>query len=239
VSNESAFNDTDDIEQIYVLEDFKAIEYSIDTIDNETVHVLFVETQDEVFSSTFYISTEFVNVSGVIVAPTQMKVDFGIHDFNYTQPDTQLALQIEMESEREVEYEDEEETEDEEYGYAENEHEIEINLNNYTGFFSWSEIVKVDDIEHNVTVTPFEEGSPDNIMYLSYPRGTEIIHDPKIGIQGILTGWGIIDPDGDLLPWIQLLNPSQAELLIVSAVSLAIVTSLVLVFRRNKKTIKV
>jgi hypothetical protein len=235
-SGDGIYNDTEDVEQTLVLEDFKPIVYYNETINNTTIHVLFVETEDEVFSATLYISPEFSNISGVIVAPTQMKIDIGIHDFNYTELDTQLALQIKLESEREVDYEDEEDTEDEEYGYAGDEQEIGISFEEHKGFFSWADTVIVDDVEYNVTETPFDTGSSDHIMYLNYPRGTEIIHDPKIGIAGILTGIEITDPDTPLLPWVQLLNPSQAELLIVSAISLAIVTSLVLIFRKKKIT---
>ncbi len=236
LSGDGAYNDTEDVEQVLTLEDFKPIVYSLDTIDNTSVHVLFIETEDGVFTSTLYISSEFVNVSGVIVAPTQMKIDIGIHDFNYTELDTQLALQIELESELEVDYEDEEDTEDEEYGHAENEQEITINLDSYSGFFSWVETVVVDDIEYNVTITPFVTGSEDSIMYINYPRGTEIIHDPKIGIEGILTGIDYTPTSSDLFPWIQLINPTQIELLIVSAVSFAILAGLVLVFRKTKVT---
>ncbi|MCE7742316.1 MAG: hypothetical protein GOP50_07625 [Candidatus Heimdallarchaeota archaeon] len=234
LSGEGAYNDTDDVEQTLTLENFKPIDYSVETIDNTSVHVLFVETEDEVFSSTLYISSEFVNVSGVIVAPTQMKIDIGIHNFNYTELDTQLALQVELDSESEVDYEEDEDTEDEEFGHADDEYEININLDDYSGFFSWAEVVLVDDVEHNVTITPFESGSEDHIMFINYPRGTEIIHDPKIGIEGILTEIDYTNPDTFLIPWVQLLNPTQIELLIVSAISFLILTSLVLVFRKQK-----
>ena len=236
LTGEGAYNETDDVAQTLKLDNFKPIDYSVDTIDNTSVHVLFIETIDEIFTSTLYISSEFVNVSGIIVAPTQMKIDIGIHNFNFNELDTQLALKMEMESEKNVNYNKESETEDEGYGYAEGEYEIGINFEEYKGFFSWVDTVIVDDIAYNVTVTPFESSSEDHIMYFCYPRGTEIIHDPKIGMEGLISG---IEKSEQLTvksPWVDLLNPSKTELLIVSAISLMMVTSLVLIFRKQKHT---
>ena len=234
ISGEGIYNLTDDIAQVVELEDFKPIVYSTQSIENTTVHILEIETIYEIFSATVYVSDEFTNISGIIVAPTEIKIDIGIHNFNYTEPDSQLALKVELDSESEVEYEEDEETEDEENGYADDEHEIEISLNDYSGFFSWSEKVFVDGFEQEVKVTPFEEISEESIMYLNYPRGTEIIHDPKIGVQGILSGIDLPDPTETPFNWVQLINPSQVELLIVTGVSLMIVTSLVLIFRKRK-----
>jgi len=233
-TGEGAFNDSEIVQQTLALEDFKPIDYSTDTIDNTSVYVLGVETVDGIFTSTLYISTEFVNISGVIVAPTQMKIDIGIHNFPFAENDTQLALQVQINSDREIDYEDQEETEDEDYGFAEDEHEIAVKLNDYTGFFSWAETAVIDDVVYNVTESIPEGGSEEQIMYLNYPRGAEIIHDPKIGIEGILIDIDHTIPSTILIPWVHLVNPTQTEFLIVTVISLIIVICLVLIFRQNK-----
>ena len=236
-SGDGIFNESEDIIQTLELDDFKTIEYDIETIDNETVHVLFVETVEENFTSTLYISGEFANISQTIIAPTEVKIDVGIHNFDFEETDTQLALRVELDSEKEVDYEDDEETEDEENGYAEDEHEVEINLDEYSAFFSWKEIVSVDGIEHKVKFTPLIRDSGDNFMYLNYPRGNEIIHDPKIGISGILD---FPDPTQNtgIISRIVLPNLSRNELLIVSAITLISLFCLVMLLQGKKKELK-
>ncbi|MHA2254939.1 MAG: hypothetical protein ACXAAM_02600, partial [Candidatus Heimdallarchaeaceae archaeon] len=212
----------DDKIQVLKLDSFKPIDYTVETIDNETVHVLFVETIDEVLSATLYASGEFADINGVIVAPTQVKIDIGIHNFNYTEDDSQLALKVKLESEREVDYEDDDETEDEDLGHADSEHGIAVLLDEYSGFFSWIETAMVDGVEQEVKVTPLEMNAEENKMYLNYPRGTEIIHDPKVGLSNIL----------------QVENTAflgSNDLLIVSAAAVLALTSLVLIFRKRFK----
>ena len=213
----------DDKIQVLKLDNFKNIDYKVETIDNETVHVLFVETVDEVFSATLYATGEFADINGVVVAPTQVKVDIGIHNFNYTEDDSQLALKVKLESEREVDYEDDEETEDEEIGYADDEHGVAVLLDEYSGFFSWIETAMVDGVEQEVKVTPLEMNSEENKMYLNYPRGTEIIHDPKVGLSNLLQ----IENNTSFV--------GSNDLLIISAAAVLALTSLVLVFRKRFK----
>ena len=213
-------------EEIQTLElaDWKPIDYSVQSIDNTTVHVLFVETSDEVFSATLYATGEFADINGVIVTPTQVKIDVGIHNFNYAENDTQLALKVELESESEVEYEDDEDTEDEENGYVDDdysEHEVEISLDEYTGFFSWIETAMVDGVEVEVKVTPLEMDLEENKMYLNYPRGTEIIHDPKIGVANLLS--------------VNTTFLGNNNMIFVAAASVLTLTGLVLVFRKRFK----
>jgi hypothetical protein len=224
VDADGIYTDADETIQVLELGDFKPINYSVQTINNATVHVLFVETNDEVFSSTLYVTGEFADINGVLVAPTQVKIDVGIHNFNYTELDTQLALKVELESENEVDYEDSEDTEDEEHGYVDdeyNEHEIEISLDEYSGFFSWIETAMVDGVEVEVKVTPLEMDFEENKMYLNYPRGIDIVHDPKIGVANLLT-----------------VNTSflgNNSFLYIAAASVLTLSGLVLIFRKRFK----
>ncbi len=224
---------TDEVVQVYELDEFNPIVYTIETISNNTVHVFAIETNDTVFSATIYIAGEFSLVNDVLVAPTQLKIDIGIHNFNYTELDTVLALKVKLGSELEVDYEDDDVTEDEEDERATDEHEVEISIGDYSGFFSWIETATVDGVVKEVKATPIEIGEEENKLYLNYPRGNEIIHDPKIGIAGILQ----TTPTGFLgiRPWIVLPDLSRNELLIVSAVAFIAITSLVMIFRRKKR----
>ena len=221
-SADSFYNDSiDQVVKILKLDEFKPIVYTTEIISNDTVHIISVETVDEVFSATAYVTTEFTIVNNILVAPTQLKVDFGIHNFNYTEPDSVLALKVKFESEFEVDYEHDDETEDEEYEHADNEQEVEIVAGDYIGFFSWIETAMVDGVEQIVKATPIETSEGENKMYLSYPRGTEIIHDPKVGIANILQ--------------IPTSAVSLNEILIISAVAILTVTGLTVLFRKKSK----
>ena len=126
----------DQVVQVLKLDEFKPINYTTEVISNVTIHIFSIETVDEVFTATAYVTTDFTVVNDILVAPTQLKVDFGIHNFNYTEPDSVLALKVKFESEFDVDYEHDDETEDEEDGRASDEQEVEIAAGDYIGFFS-------------------------------------------------------------------------------------------------------
>jgi hypothetical protein len=221
-SADGFYNDSiDQVVKILKLDEFKPIVYTTEIISNDTVHIFSIETVDEVFTATVYVTTEFTMVNDTLVAPTQLKIDFGIHNFNYTELDSVLALKVKFESEFEVDYEHDDETEDEEYNYADNEQEVEIAAGDFIGFFSWIETAMVDGVEQVVNATPIEFSEGENRMYLSYPRGTEIIHDPKVGISNVLQ--------------LQRSAVGSNEMLIISAVAILTVTGLTVLFRKKSK----
>ncbi|MCK5304277.1 MAG: hypothetical protein KAJ72_03440, partial [Candidatus Heimdallarchaeota archaeon] len=221
-SADGFYNDSVDQEiQVLRLDEFKPIVYTTEIISNDTVHIFSIETVDEVFTATAYATTEFTIVNDVLVAPTQLKVDFGIHNFNYTELDSVLALKVKFESEFEVDYEHDDETEDEEFEHADNEQEVEIAAGDYIGFFSWIETAMVDDVEQVVKATPIETSEGENKMYLSYPRGTEIIHDPKVGIANVIQ--------------IPTSAVGSNEILIISTVAILTATGLTVLFRKKSK----
>ena len=210
----------DETVQILKLDDFKAIEYTVDTSDNETVHILSVETVDGIFSATLYATGDFADINGVLVAPTQVKVDIIISNFNYTEDDSMLALKVKLESESEVEYKEESETEDEIAGRADDESSIDVNLGDYASFFSWIETAMIDGVEHNVLATPLSTGSEETKVYLNYPRGTVIIHDPKLGMA-------------DLLPSTAGLGSNS--MIFIAALAILTIPGLVLLFRKKDR----
>ncbi|MHA1989144.1 MAG: hypothetical protein ACW98D_21180, partial [Promethearchaeota archaeon] len=79
--------------------DFLPIQYS--TIENTTIKEFNATTVDGVFSLFFYVSGEFALIEGSLVAPTEMKIDIGIHNFPYMNDTSRLALYTKLESESE------------------------------------------------------------------------------------------------------------------------------------------
>ncbi|MCE7737837.1 MAG: hypothetical protein KAU62_15640 [Candidatus Heimdallarchaeota archaeon] len=220
----------DSVESIYQINSYKTLVYAVETKNNETVHTFSIETTDGVFSSTMYVSGEFAVVNDLIIAPSQFKFDIEINNFSFTEINSSLALKIELESEFDVEYDEDETTEDEEDGRSSDEQEVEISYGDYTCFFSWLKTATIDGVGQEVLTSPLETDSEKNIIYLNYPKGDEIIHDPKVGIEGLITGWGSL---GSRF-WVELPGLSRNELLIVSAITLFALTGLVLVFRRKR-----
>jgi hypothetical protein len=220
----------DSVASTYLINSYKTLVYNAVTIDNETVYTFNVETSDGVFSSTMFVSGEFVVVDDLLIAPSQFKFDIVITGYTFTELNSSLALMIELESEFDVEYDEDEETEDEEDGRSSDEQEIEVGYGDFTGYFSWLKIAKIDGVEQEVLASPIVTSSEDSIMYLNYPQGSEIIHDPKVGLQGLITGWSSL---GSRF-WVELPSLSRNELLVVSAITLFALTGLVLIFRRKR-----
>ena len=82
-------------------------------------------------------------------------------------------------------YEEREETEDEKEGYTSEEKEVYIHNEEYTGIFSWKETALIDGVEMPVfTKRVVVGGEHEHLekLYICYPRGNHIYHDPKIGI---------------------------------------------------------
>jgi hypothetical protein len=191
------FDEDDDIVNTYFLENqiFKNLSYQKQLSDNnETINLVSTQTEDDVFKLNLYFSNNFSNLNNQILTPSELKIDFIIDDFQFKEEDTQLALRAMIETEYETELEVE--SFDEINGFSEDESVLDITSINNGGFFSWAETVIVDGIEKpvNSTIkTKIEETIEENEknsskltnLYFSYPRGDNIIHDPKIGIVSI------------------------------------------------------
>jgi hypothetical protein len=214
----------------YEIDSYKTLVYDTIVINDETIHTFNIETSDGVFATTMYVSGDFVQLNDLLIAPSQFKFDIIINGYSFLNENSSLALKLELESEFDVEYDEEEETEDEIEGRSSDEQEVDVGYGDYTVFFSWLKTATVDGIELEVLATPVMTLVEDDIMFLNYPKGDEIIHDPKVGIEGLITGWeSIISSFRVDLPLL-----SQNELLIVSAISFIIIVGLVMVSRRKK-----
>ncbi len=189
LDGDGLYNPDNDTEiQEYMLEDFSPIEYTpIVQPDNSTLHYLKISTVDNVFTAHLFVAGEFMNLNATTITPTEVKIDIEISDFPYLDNASQLALYTKLETEYEMEID--EETEDEENGYVENESGLVTEMNGFMADFTWAETATVDGVVMNVSTTPLDSDDDDSNhekMYIIYPRGTHIYHDPRIGMVGIL-----------------------------------------------------
>lgn len=118
--------------------------------------------------------------------PTEMKIKILIRNFPYKEDDSAMALLIKATSEMEMETET-----------MNGEEEIEIKSETANGYFSWLNEASVDNEPRPVdsTVVATDEGL---LVAINYPHGTEIIHDPKLGVN-ILA-----EPEAEL-PWLYII----------------------------------
>ena len=167
------------------LNNFTSAFYETTPISNNSeLHYLRIRTIDEVFTIHFYIAEEFALVDEVLLTPSQIKIDIEISNFNYINESSQLALSTMLDSE--VNFEPEEETEDEENGYSSNEEGIITNMGNHTGYLTWSQIALIDEKLEEISVSPLLQVEHGQNLFISYSRGENIYHDPRLGIEGIL-----------------------------------------------------
>ena len=184
------YNSDNDTEiQEYKFEEFNPIEYTpILQPDNSTLHYLNISTVDNVFTAHLFVVGEFMDFNSTILTPSEVKIDIEISDFPYLNDSSQLAVYTKLETDYELEVDDE--TEDEENGYVENESGLVTSMNGFIASFTWAETALIDGTVMDVSTTPIDTDDIDSNaekMYIVYPRGTHIYHDPKIGMVGILT----------------------------------------------------
>ena len=194
------YNDSTDTEvQTVPLDAFNNVVHTTSNIANDTIlHYFKIGTTDGKFIAHVYVPEEFVLVNNTIVTPVELKIAIEIN-FSYLNPHSKLALDVKLESE--TGYEDETQTHDESEGHSSGEQGVSTTINNTAAFFSWEETALVDGVAKPVLRSPRSDDSGDEKIYLNYPNGTNIYHDPKIGIAlpTILLGGGIPFTDMSLL----------------------------------------
>jgi len=195
--------------QTMELVSFNPIAYRLVNTSNGDVHIFNVTSTDGVFTAMVYATGEFADINGTVVAPTQVKIDVIIRDFNYIDDGSQLALKVKLEASGETSYDDT--TEDEEDGRATDEVEIDFLVDGMDGFFSWKETAEVDGVTYPVNATIDEVSATEQKLYLNYVRGDVIIHDPKIGIENIL----VMSSNG---PGLDILSSNYLPIVLVSAI---------------------
>jgi len=211
-------DEIDEIVSDYGFNSFQPIDYSLESISEDSnKHYILINTTDGIFALHIFLVEEFVYINDNLISPTQAKIDIEITNYDYLVDNSKLALFTKLWSEET--YREREETGDEEDGIATEEKEVFVESDVYSGFFSWKETALIDGVEMEVLAKRIiHEEEELQRLYLCYPRGNHIYHDPKIGI---LIGL----PVDDLTPIVMTVS-------IISIVGAAIITGVVLRRRR-------
>jgi len=222
VDDDGIYNPSiDDTVQEVPLDSFQPVIYTPLNISDDTMlHYFIFNTTSGVFTAHVYLVEEFDIVNGTFIKPTQTKIDIEITDFNYINASSQLALCTKLESE--VEYEDDENTENEEDGHASDEKGVITSNNDYAGFFTWTENATIDGVSMEVLASPIQVDDDDvdeQKMYLNYPRGNHIYHDPVMGVM-------VIPKTSEIIPIIVIVS-------ILSSIGIGGVI-LILILRRRR-----
>jgi hypothetical protein len=190
VNNNSKYDQSDEISSTYkfnLINFTDLIYYNESILSGEYIIRAGTHTMDNIFSIDMLISDNFTPCFKQIISPSEMKIDFVIQNYPYVNNNTHLALLMEIVTDHDLNIE--EESFDEKKGFASNETAVNISSMNYYGFFSWLNMANIDGVNQSIHASIFKEenfGSSglDVVKYLSisYPRGDQIIHDPKIGV---------------------------------------------------------
>ena len=187
------------------LNDFKPVVYETSDISNDTsLHYFKIQTINNIFTTHIYFVEEFVVIEKSLITPTQAKIDIEISNFDFINESSRLALYTILDYEEHHELR--EETEDEKDGYAENENGVITTSYNYTGYFTWRNDAVVDKNIENILVNEVNADEYDEYgqgLFINYPNGEHIYHDPKIGIENVLIP---IDKPDALIPLIILIS---------------------------------
>jgi hypothetical protein len=223
VNENGVYDDSVDTDiQTLELISFEPIAYSTGNVSGVPVHIFDVMTSDGIFAARIYATGDFANINDSIIAPTQVKIDVMIHNFNFTDDNSLLALKVELGSELETSFDNS--TEDEDEGRAVDEAALDFIMTDINGFFSWKESAEIDGVTHVVNSSIHEVSATETEIFLNYPQGNEIIHDPKIGFESLLIA-SASNPIGDLL---------QSDYLPIIAIAAAIAVIGVIVIAKRR-----
>lgn len=189
-NSNNRYDHDDTIESTYEFKNinFTDIEYNtINQTTNNTLLYMKTHTTDDVFTMELVIANNFTQFNKQYLTPAEMKIDFTIQNYSYQKNTSSLALFMIITTEHNLTVQ--QQSFDEKQGYAKNESAMNISSNKYTGFFSWINTVLVDETVQPVYASYLKEEytsdqTKEHIQYLSftYPQGSTIVHDPKIGV---------------------------------------------------------
>jgi len=145
-------------------------------------------TADGIFKLRIYIFTSYTRHMGMIVTPYEIKYDIIINDYPFRANDSMLALENTISMPMRGAMMDE--TYDERMGYAMKEHAVGYDNLSASMFFAWATNVTVDGEEHDVMAeyawAVLGSGRVAETVTFIYPAGSNIVHDPKIGVSDSL-----------------------------------------------------
>lgn len=191
------YDEFDKILSSYSLSNTSYEEITYSTVisdDNETISIAQTKSIDGQFSLVLYVTGNFSTLQNQILAPSEVKMDFIINHYDFTQNTSFLALEVELQSVHSVEIQSE--TFNEKQGFSKQEHELNISSLSHNCFFSWLEYAQIDNVTKEVNVSVYTTSSQTIInestqlnkktsIYFTYSQGDNILHDPKIGVVSI------------------------------------------------------
>ena len=151
---------------------FKDLVFSQVDIGNGTIdNIIVAESTDGVFLIRFHIVGQFATLGAISLKPTAIKFDLELQSFPFISTTSLIAIRFSAESSFEIKQEDS--------------NRVGMAQNNPT-YFSWMNTAKIDQQDRNVTTNiDFQSGNSVNID-LIYPQGSQIIHDPELGVHADL-----------------------------------------------------
>lgn len=220
-NNNGRYDEGENIISEYVFRgsDFEDIEFT----EEENSYKFHAQTVDSVFKIDVTGGGKFMDMNGSTLNPYESKIDFTIN-YDFESNDSMLGLKMGLKSDHPKEMG--KHTFDEENQWAEDESWLQLKNDNYSGFFSWQNRAQGNGKDIPVNATFISESAVDefgsvqavdDVLYLSYPRSSEIVHDPKVGVVGESSLSYSIDEGLDMM--------SMFIILIVSMIAAALVFS--------------
>ncbi len=163
--------------------------FSVDSITGKQINVTyaFPESATGTFDLIFRVFGLPTQIDGLFLGPTETKIDIRFTDFPYTSDTSQLALGLDVRTNFGLEM-------DPTLASA----QINATGDEFAAFFRWMpDAVFVDGNATKAGVTVVREsnsvealargGEVDSELrlFLAYPRGSQIVHDPVVGITGV------------------------------------------------------
>lgn len=187
--------------------DFTDISYSNTTTpEGSVMYTIETHSSDKLFALIIYVVSNETSLNNNFLTPQEIKFDFIISEYPFTNQTTQLALVTRMTTRHQ--YMIQEKTSNGNQVSPVNERELNVSSQDHSGFYSWVKMVNVDNDTYPVNVTIFSETAINSTsdeepvsqteIIFSYPQGEKIVHDPKIGVNLLGIVLPPIFPDGEL-----------------------------------------
>jgi hypothetical protein len=191
---DGAFSPLDDeviqwmrVENLGVLRPPEVAPFSADSVTGQQVNITygFPEHPSGSFDLIFQVFGLPTQVDGLLLGPTETKIDIRFTDFPFVSDTSQLALGLDIRTNFELEV-DPSLTFD----------QVNATGEEFAAFFRWMpEAVLVDGNAEKAEVTIVRVSKAVEIqggefeselrLFLAYPRGSEIVHDPIVGILAV------------------------------------------------------
>ncbi len=163
--------------------------FSVDSITGQQINITyaFPDSATGTFDLIFRVFGFPTQVDGLFLGPTETKIDIRFTDFPYTSDTSQLALGLDVRTNFGLEM-------DPTLAFD----QINATGDEFAAFFRWMpDAVFVDGNATKAGVTVVRESTSVEALarggeveselrlFLAYPRGSQIVHDPVVGITGV------------------------------------------------------